>query len=143
MEHIPEAKESIKDFFARYTKYLTEGNIEGLVQIYNYPALAVTALGCLAIIEPRQSREFFTQGQKFYRSSAIHGVRARNIVTSIEVPGIWVGHLVLENLDKSDTPVGEERNAYQVITLKDGSRRIAVSTPLDAYNPNADTGVKR
>ena len=28
-----------------------------------------------------------------------------------------------------------ERNAYQLITTADGERRIAVSTPLDAYNP--------
>jgi hypothetical protein len=29
--------------------------------------------------------------------------------------------------------VGLERNAYQVVTAEDGTRRIAVSTPLDAY----------
>lgn len=98
---IANATESIEDFFTRYTRYLTEGNIEGLADMYNYPALAVTAMGCLAITEPQQSRDFFSKGQEFYRSRHIHGVRARNIVTDIEVPGIWVGHLVLENLDKS------------------------------------------
>src|SRR5688572_1626702 len=136
MERIADATESIEDFFARYTGYLTKGNIEGLAEIYNYPALAVTAMGCLAITEPQQSRDFFNQGQEFYRSRNIHGVRARDIVTEIEVPGIWVGHLVLENLDQSGSPVGQERNAYQVVTLPDGTRRIAVSTPLDAYNPD-------
>lgn len=136
---IANATESIEDFFARYTRYLTEGNIEGLADMYNYPALAVTAMGCLAITEPQQSRDFFSQGQEFYRSRQIHGVRARDIVTDIEVPGIWVGHLVLENLDKSGSPVGQERNAYQVVTLPDGTRRIAVSTPLDAYNPDKNT----
>ncbi len=136
---IANATESIEDFFARYTMYLTEGNIEGLADMYNYPALAVTAMGCLAITEPQQSRDFFSQGQEFYRSRQIHGVRARDIVTDIEVPGIWVGHLVLENLDKSGSPVGQERNAYQVVTLPDGTRRIAVSTPLDAYNPDKNT----
>jgi hypothetical protein len=140
---IAEAKETIEAFFDRYTQYLSEGNIDGLAAIYNYPALAVTAQGCLAITEAQQSREFFSQGQNFYRSSEIHGVRPKNIVTEIEVPGIWVGHLVLENLDKAGSPVGEERNAYQVVTLPDGSRRIAVSTPLDAYNPNEKSGVKR
>jgi hypothetical protein len=30
-------------------------------------------------------------------------------------------------------PVGKERNAYQVVTVRDGTRRIAVTTPLDAY----------
>jgi hypothetical protein len=132
MKHIADATESIEDFFARYTRYLTEGNIEGLADIYNYPALAVTAAGCQAITEPQQTRDFFSQGQNFYRSRQIHGVRARDIVTDVEVPGIWVGRLVLENLDKSGSPVGQERNAYQVVTLPDGTRRIAVSTPLDA-----------
>ena len=37
-------------------------------------------------------------------------------------------------------PVGEERNAYQVVTLPDGTCRIAVSTPLDAYNPDQKSG---
>jgi len=136
---IANATESIEDFFTRYTRYLTEGNIEGLADMDNYPALAVTAMGCLAITEPQQSRDFFSKGQEFYRSRHIHGVRARNIVTDIEVPGIWVGHLVLENLDKYGSPVGQERNAYQVVTLPDGTRRIAVSTPLDAYNPDKNT----
>jgi hypothetical protein len=142
MERIATATETIEKFFARYTGYLTKGNIEGLAEIYNYPALAVTAMGCLAITEPQQSRDFFNQGQEFYRSRNIHGVRARNIVTEIEVPGIWVGHLVLENLDQSGSPVGQERNAYQVVTLADGTRRIAVSTPLDAYNPDQTSGVE-
>jgi hypothetical protein len=141
MKPIPNATESIEDFFARYTGYLSDGNINGLAEIYNYPALAVTAMGCLAITEPQQSREFFSQGQKFYRSHNIHGVRARDIVTDVEVPGIWVGRIVLENLDTSGSPVGQERNAYQVVTLPDGTRRIAVSTPLDAYNPDQQSGI--
>jgi hypothetical protein len=140
MERI--AAESIEDFFARYTRHLTEGDLDGLADIYNYPALAVTAMGCQAITEPQQTRDFFKQGREFYLSHQIHGVRARGIVTEIEVPGIWVGHLVLENLDKSGSPVGEERNAYQVVTLPDGTRRIAVSTPLDAYNPDQNSGIK-
>ena len=133
MNQIAQATESIEDFFARYTGYLTDGDIEGLAGIYNYPALAVTAMGCLAITEPQQSRDFFTQGQDFYRSRQIQGVRARDIVTDVEVPGVWVGRLVLENLDDGGAPVGRERNAYQVVTAPDGTRRIAVSTPLDAY----------
>ena len=88
MKRIADATESIEDFFARYTGYLTEGDIEGLANIYNYPALAVTAMGCQAITEPQQSRDFFNKGQDFYRSRQIHGVRARDIVTDIEVPGI-------------------------------------------------------
>src|SRR3990170_8383880 len=120
--------ESIEEFFARYTGYLTAGDIEGLVSIYNYPALAVTAMGCLAITEPQQTRDFFSQGQEAYRSRDIHGVRARDIETDVEVPGIWVGRLVLENLDPSGSAVGLERNAYQVVTAPDGTRRIAVST---------------
>jgi hypothetical protein len=133
MNQIAEATESIEEFFARYTGYLTDGDIEGLAGIYNYPALAVTAMGCLAITEPQQSRDFFTQGQDFYRSRQIQGVRARDIVTDVEVPGVWVGRLVLENLDDAGSLVGRERNAYQVVTAPDGTRRIAVSTPLDAY----------
>jgi len=94
----------------------------------------LTALGCLAITDPQQSRDFFGQGQQFYRSQGIQGVRARDIVTDVEVPGIWIGRLVLENLDESGAPVGIEHNAYQVVTIEDGTRRIAVSTPLDAYS---------
>ncbi|NLG70711.1 MAG: hypothetical protein GX495_01540 [Chloroflexi bacterium] len=142
MQPVPEAYESINDFFARYTRYLSEGDFEGLANIYNYPALAVTALGCQAITEPQQTRDFFKQGREFYLSHGIHGVRARDIVTEIEVPGIWVGHLKLVNFDQSGAEVGEERNAYQVVTLPDGSRRIAVTTPLDAYNPDQKSGVK-
>jgi hypothetical protein len=133
MQPVTAATESIEDFFARYTGYLTAGDIEGLAAAYNYPSLAVTAMGCLAITEPQQSRDFFTQGQALYRSRGIQGVRARDIVTDIEVPGIWVGRLVLENLDATGTQAGLERNAYQVVTATDGTRRIAVSTPLDAY----------
>jgi hypothetical protein len=142
MKAIPDAVESIDDFFARYTRYLSEGNLDALVDIYNYPALAVTAVNCLAITDPQQTRDFFKQGQELYRSNKIEGVRARDIVTDVEVPGIWVGRLVLENLDKSGSPVGQEHNAYQVVTLADGSRRIAVSTPLDAYNPDQKSGIK-
>jgi hypothetical protein len=143
MADIAHPTESIEDFFARYTRYLTEGDIDGLADIYNYPALAVTAMGCLAITEAQQSRDFFNQGRERYHSQQIYGVRARDIVTEIEVPAIWVGHLVLENLDRAGKPVGQERNAYQVVTLQDGTRRIAVSTPLDAYNPEAMSGVEQ
>jgi hypothetical protein len=138
MDHVATATESIEDFFARYTGYLTDGDIEGLTGIYNYPALAVTAMGCLAITEPQQSRDFFTQGQDFYRSRGVHGVRARDIVTDVEVPRIWVGRLVLENLDETGVTVDREHNAYQVVTAPDGTRRIAVSTPLDAYAPESE-----
>jgi hypothetical protein len=140
MQTVSTPTESIEGFFARYTGYLTDGNIEGLAGIYNYPSLAVTAMGCLAITHPQQSRDFFRQGQQFYRGRGIHGVRARDIVTDIEVPGIWVGRLVLENLDNGGAPVGIERNAYQVVTVTDGTRRIAVSTPLDAYQPDESDG---
>ena len=71
-----------------------------------------------------------------FRSRGIQGVRATDIVTDIEVPGIWVGRLVLENLDTNGARVDLERNAYQVVTAEDGTRRIAVSTPLDAYQPD-------
>jgi hypothetical protein len=135
METVTPVTESIEAFFARYTGYLTAGDIEGLVAVYNYPSLAVTAQGCLAITEPQQSRDFFTQGQLFYRGRGIQGVRARDIVTDVVVPGIWVGRLVLENLDGDGVSAGLERNAYQVITAVDGTHRIAVSTPLDAYSP--------
>ncbi|MET0967320.1 MAG: hypothetical protein ABWZ02_13030 [Nakamurella sp.] len=133
METIATAIESIPDFFARYTDYLTSGDIEGLAGIYHYPALAVTANGCQAIVDPQQTRDFFTQGQAFYRARNIQGVRATDIVTDVEVPGVWVGRLVLDNLDAAGRSVGQERNAYQVVTTPDGSRHIAVSTPLDAY----------
>jgi hypothetical protein len=124
--------ETIDQFFARYTACLSAGDVDGLADIYNYPALAVTAGGCAAISDPQQTRDFFAQGQSYYRSRGIEGVRARDIVTEIETPGVWVGHLLLENLDADGSPVGTERNAYQVVTSADGTRRIAVTTPLDA-----------
>jgi hypothetical protein len=133
MQPVNTPSESIEEFFARYTRYLTAGDIEGLAAIYNYPSLAVTAMGCLAITDPQQSRDFFSQGQRYYRNRGIQGVRARDIVTDIEVPGIWVGRLILENLDDSGEAAGVEHNAYQVVTAADGTHRIAVSTPLDAY----------
>ena len=68
VQTVTTATESIEDFFARYTGHLTAGDIEGLAAAYNYPSLAVTAMGCLAITEPQQSRDFFGQGQHFYRS---------------------------------------------------------------------------
>ena len=76
MENVPTATESIEDFFARYTGYLTAGDVEALAAIYNYPSLAVTAMACLAITDPQQSRDFFSQGQHFYRGRGIQGVRA-------------------------------------------------------------------
>ena len=53
-------------------------------------------------------------------------------MTDVEVSGVWVGRLVLENLDGNGVTADQERNAYQVVTLPDRTRRIAVSTPLDA-----------
>lgn len=138
MGNVTSATESIEDFFARYTGYLTAGDIEGLATIYNYPSLAVSAMGCVPITDPQQTRDFFEQGQQFYHSRGIHGVRARDIVTDIDVPGIWIGRLALENLDEAGSPVGLEHNAYQVVTTQDGTRRIAVSTPLDAYEGDED-----
>lgn len=119
---------------------LTEGNFDGLAAIYNYPALAATARGCLAITDPEQTRAFFRQGREFYHSRGIYGVRAEDIVTETEVPGIWVGHLRLVNLDGAGQPVGHERNASQVVTLPDGTRRIAVTTPLDAETSDQQGG---
>ncbi|OZC51657.1 hypothetical protein CH289_13510 [Rhodococcus sp. RS1C4] len=123
--------ESIEDFFDRYTGYLSSGDIDALADIYHYPALAVSPRGCLAVTDPQQTRDFFSQGQQFYRSRGIQGVRAKDIVTDIEGNGIWVGHLLLENLDSGGNSVGVERNAYQIVLDADGARRIAVITPLD------------
>ncbi|OZE80713.1 hypothetical protein CH304_15860 [Rhodococcus sp. 15-649-1-2] len=122
---------SIEDFFDRYTGYLSSGDIDALADIYHYPALAVSPRGCLAVTDPQQTRDFFSQGQQFYRSRGIQGVRAKDIVTDIEGNGIWVGHLLLENLDSDGNSVGVERNAYQIVLDADGARRIAVTTPLD------------
>ena len=134
MNHqISTATETIDDFFARYTGYLTDGDLDGLADIYHYPSLAVTAQGCLAITDPQQTRDFFTQGRAFYHARGIHRVRARDITTDVEVPGVWVGRLVLQNYDADGQPVDGERNAYQVVTTSDGRRRIAVTTPLEAY----------
>ena len=131
MNTTTQPKESIADFFARYTSYLTDGNLDGLVDIYHYPSLAVSPQGILAITDPKQTRVFFAAGREFYHSRQIMAVRASEIVTDIEVGTIWVGHLVLENLDAEGNLVDRERNAYQVVTGPDGTRRIAVTTPLD------------
>ena len=63
--------ETIDQFFARYTAYLSAGDLDGLADIYNYPALAVTAGGCAAISDPQQTRDFLAQGQSYYRSRRI------------------------------------------------------------------------
>ena len=132
METTTQPDESIEDFFARYTGYLSDGDLDGLAGIYHYPALAVSARGIMAITDPQQTRDFFAQGREFYHARQIMGVRASDIVTDIEVGTVWIGHLVLENLDDEGKLMGRERNAYQVVTVPDGSRRIAVTTPLDA-----------
>ena len=111
MERIAEATELIEDFFARYTRYLTEGDLNGLANIYNYPALAVTAIGCQAITEPQQTREFFSQGQTFYRSRGIHGVRARDIVTDVEVPAARVARMPAAVPAAAEAPAGVEQPA--------------------------------
>lgn len=131
MHRTVERMETIDAFFARYTGYLSDGDIDGLADIYHYPALAVSPRGCLAVTDPQQTRDFFSQGQQFYRSRGIQSVRAKDIVTDIEVDTIWVGHLLLENFDDGGVSVGVERNAYQVVVGQDGRRRIAVTTPLD------------
>jgi hypothetical protein len=123
--------ESIPDFFARYTGYLTDGDLDGLADIYHYPSLAVSPQGVMAITDAEQTRAFFAAGREFYHGRHIMAVRAEDIVTDIEVGSIWVGHLVLENLDADGNLVDRERNAYQVVTGPDGTRRIAVTTPLD------------
>ena len=131
METTTPPGESIADFFARYTGYLTDGDLDGLADIYSYPSLAVSPQGIMAITDPEQTRAFFAAGREFYHSRQIMAVRAADIVTDIEVATIWVGHLVLENLDAEGHLVDRERNAYQVVTGPDGIRRIAVTTPLD------------
>jgi hypothetical protein len=123
--------ESIADFFARYTGYLTDGDLDGLAAIYHYPSLAVSPQGVVAITDPEQTRAFFAAGREFYHGRQIMAVRPDDIVTEIEVGSIWVGHLVLVNLDAEGDVVDRERNAYQVVTGTDGIRRIAVTTPLD------------
>jgi hypothetical protein len=127
--------EPIDAFFARYTRYLSSGDLDGLAAIYNYPALAVSPGGCLAVTDPQQTRDFFAAGQQYYRGRGIQAVRPADIVTDVEAGGIWVGRLVLENLDESGGVVDRERNAYQVVIAPDGGRRIAVTTPLDAPAP--------
>ena len=124
--------ETIADFFVRYTGYLTDGDLDGLAGIYHYPSLAVSPHGVLAITDPQQTRDFFAAGREFYHARQIMAVRPAGITTEVEGGGIWVGHLLLENLDGNGELVDRERNAYQVVVGADGARRIAVTTPLDA-----------
>ena len=114
--------ESIEDFFDRYTGYLSSGDIDALADIYHYPALAVSPRGCLAVTDPQQTRDFFSQGQQFYRSRGIQGVRAKDIVTDIEGNGIWVGHLLLENLDADGRPA-----AWSAMPIRSCSTPMALA----------------
>jgi hypothetical protein len=142
MQTVTTATESIEDFFARYTGYLTAGDIEGLAAIYNYPSLAVTAMGCLAITDPQQSRDFFTQGQDFYRSRGIQGVRARDLVTDVEVPGIWVGRLVLE----ISTPVERQQTSNTTLTRWLRRQTAPAASPYPRHStrtPDNSVGVRR
>jgi hypothetical protein len=132
MDETTPTPEPVEHFFDRYTDYLTTGDLDGLADSYSYPSLAVSAAGCLAISDPDQTRGFFEQNRRSYLGRGIHAVRARDVVTDVETPAIWVGRLELENLDDDGRPVGRERNAYQLVTGEDGTRRIAVTTPLDA-----------
>jgi hypothetical protein len=79
--------EPIERYFARFTGYLTAGEIYALADCYNYPALAVTARRCLAITEPQQSRDFFDHGQVFYRSREPRRGRRRGSPGTQRLPG--------------------------------------------------------
>ncbi len=50
-----------------------------------------------------------------YRSRQIQGVRARGIVTDLEVPGVWAGRLVLENLDENGVPVDQWSRVLKMV----------------------------
>ena len=95
------------------------------------PRLGLLSLLTLAVVSPQPVSARLAP---FNGAGATFG-HIHLFVTDIEVPGIWVGRLVLENLDGDGAPAGLEHNAYQLLTVADGTRRIAVSTPLDAYKP--------
>ena len=79
MQTVTTAAESIEDFFARYTGYLTAGDIEGLAAAYNYPSLAVTAMG--ASPSPTRSSRA-TSSPRARTSTAAAGSKAYARATS-------------------------------------------------------------
>lgn len=134
--------ETIETFLKRYAKNLTDGNFDAIAKMYNYPALAITARGCQAIENEEQTRNFFKQGREFYFSRGITAIDITDVKEDASVPGIWVGRALLVNLNDKGERVGVEHNAYQIVALENGEWRIAVTTPMDAYNSEQQSGVK-
>lgn len=112
--------ETIEAFLARYAENMTKGDFDAIAKMYNYPALAVTAQGCLAIESEEQTRNFFKQNREFYFSRGITAIDITDIQTDAGTPGLWVGRALLVNLNDKGERVGIEHNAYQIVALENG-----------------------
>jgi ketosteroid isomerase-like protein len=131
MSQTTRTTETVGAFLDRYARALSEIDLDALADCYHYPALAVTRLGCQAITDPAQTREFFAANGAAYKARGIESVRITRPRASYDEDGLWVGLADLENLDGEGRHVGTEHNAYQLLRGGDGRWRIAVTTPLD------------
>lgn len=122
--------DTVSSFFDRYATALMEVDLDTLAECYNYPSLAVSPMGCLAIPNAEMTREFFHGNAEQYRELGVMGVRIANLRPSHADDGVWIGLADLENLDADGNVVGVELNAYQLVHRGDAGWAIAVSTPL-------------
>ncbi len=121
----------VDSLLSTYAAALSAIDVDTLADCYHYPSLAVTRLGCQAILEPQQTRDFFAANGRRYHDQGIVAVRITNLRPSYHADGLWVGLADLQNLDAAGNPVSVEHNAYQLVRTADGWK-IAVTTPLDA-----------
>lgn len=112
--------QTVTEFLDRYAAALSAVDLDTLATCYHYPSLAVTRRGCLAIIDPEQTRAFFAQNSTTYLSQGIVAVRITNARASYDEDGLWVGPADLENLDAEGAHVSTEHNAYQLVRDDDG-----------------------
>jgi hypothetical protein len=131
MDDMDDRTSSVTTFFDRYARALSAIDLDRLADCYHYPSLAVSRLGCLAITDPEQTRQFFAANGPRYHQRGIRSVRIVPRPASYHKDGLWVGLADLENIDADGNLVDVEHNAYQLVR-DDTSWRIAVTTPLDA-----------
>lgn len=126
-----ETQGDVQEFFDHYANALSSIDLDALADCYHYPSLAVTRMGCQAITDPEQTRQFFQANGQQYYDQGIVAVQIVGLQPGYDERGLWIGQAELQNLDDSGRQVGVEHNAYQLVKTVQGWR-IAVTTPLDA-----------